>query len=204
MPKPAVYFAVVEIADRAARPILGRQLLMQAISRVVGQKAPRYRIIAADTGRPIVIADHPGTERTEEEIFVSLSHTGNWLAGAATAVGPIGIDIELMRAGRDLSGIADIAFGPEERRRASREGASGFYRIWTLREAIAKAHGTGLAMVADGHDRVHDGPNEGIWRRDSAQLAHWHLSAGRALALAVFPSSPQPDIVWERFDSDLS
>jgi phosphopantetheinyl transferase len=202
MPKPAVYFAVVETVDRSARAVLGRKLLMQALSRIVGQKASDYRIMAADSGRPIVVADHPGADGAETGISVSLSHSGNWLAGAATGLGPVGIDIELMRAGRDLAGIADIAFGPEERRRASRDGASGFYRIWTLREAIAKAHGTGLTMAADGHDRVNDGPDEGIWFWDSAQLAHWRLPARLALALAVFPISPQPEIVWERFESD--
>jgi phosphopantetheinyl transferase len=177
---------------------------MQALSRLVGQKEPNYQIITAESGRPIVVTDHPVADGTETGIFVSLSHSGNWLAGAATALGPVGIDIELMRAGRDLSGIAEIAFGPEERRRAIRDGAPGFYRIWTLREAIAKAHGIGLAMAADGHDRVNDGPDEGNWCWDRAQLAHWRLSADLALALAVFPVSPQPEMAWERIASDLS
>ena len=203
MAMPAVYFSIIEISDRTARAALGRQLLMQAVSRVDGQRASKCRIGTADTGRPIVVADHPDEESAEGEIFVSLSHSGNWLAAAATALGPVGVDIEWMRPGRDLSGIAEIAFGPQERDRAGRDGPSGFYRIWTLREAIAKAQGIGLTMAADGRDRVNDGPDQGTWRHDNAHLGHWRLSADLALALAVLPQSPQREIAWDRFDSDL-
>ena len=38
-----------------------------------------------------------------------------------------------------------------------KEGITEFYRIWTLREAIAKATGEGLVMAMDGVDRVGGG-----------------------------------------------
>lgn len=195
MPKPAVYFAVAKIADLTARSTLGRQILLQAVSMVTGQVPDQYCIATEASGRPLAVP----RQGSDKEVFVSLSHSGTWLAGAATALGPVGIDVEVMRPERDLEGIADIAFGPAERRRYARDGRCGFYRIWTLREAIAKAHGTGLDMAADGRDRVSDGPDEGTWQWQSGHLAHWRQAPNLALALALWPSTPLADIAWTRF-----
>nr|WP_298689253.1 4'-phosphopantetheinyl transferase superfamily protein [uncultured Dongia sp.] len=120
------------------------------------------------------------------------------MAAAATAVGPIGVDIELARPGRNLPGIAEAAFGQAERRRCNRDGANGFYRTWTLREAIAKALGAGLAMAADRVDRVAAGPDEGYWDWQGWQLAHHRLAAGLSFAMAVRPDHALPgEIVWQ-------
>ncbi len=82
---------------------------------------------------------------------ISLSHTSGLVACAISHNHLVGIDVERWRA-RDFMAIANYAFGPREREVVVNEGASGFYRIWTLREAIAKATGEGLLAMIDGRD----------------------------------------------------
>lgn len=121
-----------------------------------------------------------------------MSHSGSWVAYAATFAGEIGIDIEQVRHSRNHLGIAEHAFGLNETEVVRRFGSARFYAIWTLREAIAKATGKGLQMAADGRDRVHDGPdNSSKWV--SLEDADWWLmhatpSAEVSLGLALRPT----------------
>ena len=65
--------------------------------------------------------------------------------------GRIGIDVEVLRADRDFDGIAGTVFGAQER--AALAAAWGddkvrlFYRLWTLKEALIKALGTGFSLA---------------------------------------------------------
>ena len=64
--------------------------------------------------------------------------------------GRIGVDAETFRPDRDFDGIAGMVFGPDER--AALAAAWGndkvrlFYRLWTLKEALIKALGTGFSL----------------------------------------------------------
>jgi 4'-phosphopantetheinyl transferase len=100
---------------------------------------------------------------------VSLSHTRGLVACAVSRDGPLGIDIEYWRT-RDFAALADYAFGPREQEETARNGISAFYRIWTLREAIAKASGTGLFAALDGHDCAADAPTSGCFTRGAWRL----------------------------------
>ncbi|MBI2255702.1 MAG: 4'-phosphopantetheinyl transferase superfamily protein [Proteobacteria bacterium] len=156
---------------------------------ILGQPKASFEIAAEASGKPVVTG-HP-------EIFISISHSQASLACAATQIGPIGIDLEIARPHRDLAGIAAFAFGPREQIRIAQEGADGFYRIWTLREAIAKANGIGLIEAADRRDRVESGPVTGDWRWQDWHLTHRILAPGRHLAIAVH--APAVEIIdWRR------
>ena len=118
---------------------------------------------------------------------VSLSHSSGLIAVAAIRAGCVGIDVEWHRS-RDFAALEDQAFGPAERREVAAGGAEAFYRIWTLREAMAKATGDGLAMVLnrldlangvlDDHVRIIDRAGKG-WR-----LAHVRAAPGYSLGIA--------------------
>jgi 4'-phosphopantetheinyl transferase len=117
---------------------------------------------------------------------ISLAHTGRWLAGALSVGAPIGIDIEHHKPDRDFATLASAAFGPQERRRVEAGGATEFYRIWTLREAMAKARGVGLSFVFDGCDHVTPNADE---------ASNWHIHhsepvAGLSLAVVVERCKP--------------
>ena len=51
----------------------------------------------------------------------------------------IGVDIERLKPGRPFADLARMAFGPMENAEVARSGEPAFYRIWTAREALAKA-----------------------------------------------------------------
>jgi 4'-phosphopantetheinyl transferase len=122
-------------------------------------------------------------------VEVSISHSCALVACAVSHVGPIGIDIEAHRP-RAYDAIARYGFGAGEQDQVARLGARAFYRIWTLREAMAKATGEGLALAVDGVDRIDPSPEEGCWTSQPAQgpawrLAHEFLEPGYSLALAL-------------------
>ena len=68
----------------------------------------------------------------------------------------IGVDAEVRRPDRDFDGIAESVFGPGER--AAVAAATGedkvrlFYRLWTLKEAVIKALGTGFTLDPSGFE----------------------------------------------------
>lgn len=162
---------------------LARALLKRMLAAYTGVPAGDWSIVSDPDGRPWAKAP-----KLELQPAVSLSHSRGWIA---CAVGPgpdLGIDIEMPRIGRDLDGIAEAAFGPRERDRAAGNPAA-FYRIWTLREAMAKATGQGMAMVADRVDRAADGPDVGEWTMahagDGWWLCHHVPVPDLALSLAV-------------------
>lgn len=118
---------------------------------------------------------------------ISIAHSGAVIAAAASTIGPIGIDIERRDPRRDFNGMARAAFGPAECAAVLSRGVCAFYRIWTIREAISKATGDGMALVADTLDRVPanmvDGalvPAVGDWL-----VAHEVIMQKLSLALAV-------------------
>ncbi|WP_374382059.1 4'-phosphopantetheinyl transferase superfamily protein [Dongia sp.] len=177
-------------------------MALAALARLTGD-AGAFSLAKAASGKPIVLQGG-----APAPYYVSWSHSGAYLAVAATTAGPIGIDIEIGRPDRDIEGIAEWAFGPREVHRVRQEGPAGFYRIWTLREAMAKANGTGLIEVADRHDRVAEGPTDGFWCADGWHLLHQAMAPNQHLALAVraplatgavwtrFTAGPDGDPVW--------
>ena len=136
-------------------------------------------------GKPLACG--PGTRH------VSIAHSRSIVAAAASAVGPIGIDIEYLDAARDLDRLACAAYGVEERRSVASQGASAFYRIWTVREAISKATGDGMALVADRLDRVPASMRDGAFVSASGDwlIAHDVVAQDFSLALAAYVESPE-------------
>jgi phosphopantetheinyl transferase len=171
-------------SDRAVRlrrrRALGRALVRELLAERLGPGP--WTLIADRDGKPHVaeLAARPG-------IGISISHGGALVAAALSTLGPVGVDVERNDPERDVQAIAAYAFGPQEQGAVRAGGAGAFYRIWTLREAMAKAVGTGLAMVTDGMDRVAAAPVEGAWRSHDGRwlLACRALPAGYSAALAV-------------------
>ena len=169
----------------AKRTLLGRALLRGLVDDLVAGDARRCPILAGDGGKPYLHlpSGEPGPA-------VSISHSGDLIAAAATNLGPLGIDVERHRADRSFDRIAAFAFGERERRLAS-VSPRAFYRLWTLREAMSKATGRGLAEAADGVDRVPEHPATGAWRQEHETglwfLAHLEPVPGYSLAVAVMP-----------------
>ena len=82
-------------------------------------------------------------------IAFNVSHSGRHGLIALAPEGQIGVDVEERSARRDIDGDIRLLFAPEERARLN--SADGprrlelFWSLWTMKEALVKASGTGLA-----------------------------------------------------------
>ncbi|MFI9360452.1 4'-phosphopantetheinyl transferase family protein [Kitasatospora sp. NPDC053057] len=144
------------IAHAATRILLGERL---------GRPPEGLRFTRGRWGKPVV-ADAPG-------LHFSLSHSGD-LALLAVAPRPVGVDVELVRSGRDVDRVARRFFPHQERELVARGGHPAFARLWTRKEACVKAAGgrltEGMALPvahAATHATVHapaPGGLTGPWR----------------------------------------
>ena len=85
------------------------------------------------------------------DIRFSLSHSG---AGALIAIGrgvEVGIDLEHERGDIDVAGLAQRFFHADERHAIGKapRPVHAFFRQWVAKEALLKAHGTGLVLPLD-------------------------------------------------------
>jgi 4'-phosphopantetheinyl transferase len=81
----------------------------------------------------------------------NVSHSGPHCLIAVTRHGPVGVDIEPVRPGRDFLALARRFYTATENEVLSARSDAGlFYRMWTLKEAHIKARGLKLL---DGLDR---------------------------------------------------
>jgi len=146
------------------------------------------RLVHGADGKPLLYR-----EDEPSPIAVALSHSRTVAACAITDRGAIGIDVEF-RADRPFQTLAATAFGPAEQRVVAQKGRSAFYRIWTLREALAKAPPDGLARLTDGRDYFADAPDTGSWRTviDNQEWLFWTgvLPDNYAIAVGLAPRSP--------------
>ena len=83
-------------------------------------------------------------------IGFNLSHSGRHGLIAIAEHEQLGIDVEERKPDRDFDRIGKRVYGPAERRLLTRAAgaskAAFFYRLWTLKEALIKALGTGFTL----------------------------------------------------------
>jgi 4'-phosphopantetheinyl transferase len=128
-------------AQRRRQFIVGRALLRHALGRLLGV-APRSIVLRERPGNaPLLETPAP------DGIGFSISHSGPWVACAASTVGALGLDIERIDARRDVLALAEQALGPEAlvelQALEGDERVHAFYRMWCLHEAGIKLGGPG-------------------------------------------------------------
>ena len=127
-------------------------------------------------------------------ISFNVSHSGSHGLIAVAGRARVGIDVEERRSRDDLDDLAETVFGPEERTLiAELEGEAklhAFYDFWTIKEALAKALGTGLYtdfsqfQVPPG---MREGERVGLFRFPHLPDATWQVEnlGRRQVAMAV-------------------
>ncbi|GIX32511.1 MAG: hypothetical protein KatS3mg125_0467 [Lysobacterales bacterium] len=75
----------------------------------------------------------------------AVSDSGPWLAVAVARGGPLGLDLECDRPLRQRARLLKRCFTAREQAALGPCGDRLILRVWTLKEAVVKAHGRGLA-----------------------------------------------------------
>lgn len=134
-------------SDRRAY-VAAHALLRASLSgRAKGIAPAAWRFRATPHGKPFLLSPLTGLD-------VSLSHTRGMAAVAIASGGDVGVDVESFLKPRDALRVAERFFAPEEaaivRAQSDPQSQSEvFFAIWTLKEAVLKADGRGLAGGLD-------------------------------------------------------
>jgi len=98
------------------------------------------------SGKPFLVNPAFGCD-----LRFSLSHSGKWMLLGVCLSAELGVDIEEIRVVNQSWALSNL-FSEDERKlinnMGSVERANGFTRLWTKKEATAKADGTGLVRYA--------------------------------------------------------
>lgn len=131
----------IRAPQRRRQYLIGRMVLRSLLRRYLGDAAELpFRYLPA--GKPLLPAPHA-------HLQFNLAHSGDLLAVALATSHPVGVDIERVRTILHLSTTAGTYFTDREREwlRSLDEGtrSQGFLLLWTSKEAVAKATGTGIS-----------------------------------------------------------
>jgi 4'-phosphopantetheinyl transferase len=142
-------------------------VLRQLLGRYLRRDPRKLRFTTGAHGKPALLDEPPRSPATPPRrmaarpagLSFNLSHSGHLALYAFSAIGPVGVDVEVARRPIDELAIAARAFGPAEVRRLAaldpfvRE--QEFRRAWVKHEAALKCRGTGIGGAAaqtSGHE----------------------------------------------------
>lgn len=128
-------------ADAYRQFVAGRYALRHVLARYTGMVANRVPLAHDARGRPLLDGD--------TTIDFNLSHSHDRLLIVLGNRVQVGVDIEWPRSLDGMDGVVDRYFSAAERavyrQLAGTTRERWFYRIWTRKEAVLKAMGTGLS-----------------------------------------------------------
>lgn len=83
--------------------------------------------------------------KNQEDIHFNTTHSGDWLVFIFSS-NPCGIDIERINPDFDYPSVLEMSFHPDEIDfiQKSIQPVNQFFKIWTIKESMIKAEGTGL------------------------------------------------------------
>ena len=163
-------------ADRRAY-VAAHALLRFRLSRLIDGAPQDWRFATTAQGKPNLV-------EAPRDLRFSLTHARDRVAVAICEGIDIGVDVEPGNRRAESLKLAERFFAQEEaaflRALEGEARREAFFAIWTLKEAVVKATGQGLAGGLDGF--VISLEPLGITLRDPAppadwRLAHWRLGA---------------------------
>jgi 4'-phosphopantetheinyl transferase len=132
--------------ERRRQFIAGRMLARRTLGAVLGVAPETVRLVERPGAAPALAVPDAGAAG------FSISHSGAWIACAASAMGRVGLDVEMVDPARDIDALAAQAFDASQQAwLAARPAASrlaDFYRAWSTLEARFKL-GTAAAATFD-------------------------------------------------------
>ena len=181
----------------ALRTILRRQFDC-GNERIVFGASPYKKPFALVRGRPAPIS-------------FNVSHSGDHGLVAIAPTGRVGIDVEERSTRHELDGPVAAVLGPDERSELSRlcgdRKVQLFFCIWTIKEALIKALGTGHYTDVSQFQvpaNMRGGESTGLFRFPHLPSIAWRLEDlgnrdfAAALAHEMYPGThPQPHSIAE-------
>ncbi len=162
---------------------LCRAALRALLCDELGCRNEQLAFGASEHGKPFAIV-----QGLPARISCNVSHSGKHGLVALAPEGRLGVDVEEFVPHRNLDVLIDTVFTPDERAELASIAASSrdraFFKLWTVKEALLKALGTGLSLDASSFEVP------------SA------LRSGGDSAVFTFPQSPSVQWWVETFDSD--
>ena len=166
-------FAYQELRDRWS---VSRAGLRTILGSYAGSAPSELHFEQAEFGKPFL------ADSDSADIHFNLSHSDNLAVVAVTAVAPVGVDVERVRAIPDWKRVANRFCSRSENTALSgvvqHQRERAFYNCWTRKEAIIKSTGEGLSARLDAFD-VTLAPGEPAAvlndRRSTANQQSWRL-----------------------------
>lgn len=127
------------------RYALCRAALRAILCNRLGCENEQLTFETSEHGKPFALVDGVAAP-----VSFNVSHSGEHGLIAFAPEGRLGVDVEERVAHRNMDLLIDGVFGPSEQAElASTRGCDKthlFFRLWTIKEALIKALGTGFAL----------------------------------------------------------
>jgi 4'-phosphopantetheinyl transferase len=176
--------------DRFRRPVdRARYLAAHALTRLAVAELTGRRAAELEFDRTCRCGEQHGKPVLPGGPGFSLTHAGDLVGVAVHTDGAVGLDVEQVRTLHDLTAMAAHVCSPAE----TVADAAAFFTLWTRKEALLKAIGTGLAApmsaITLGPSGVQewqgdDAPDEPVWLHDLRPRPGYHA------AVAGFGAAP--------------
>jgi 4'-phosphopantetheinyl transferase len=128
--------------------IASRAMMRGVLARYVDQGPGDIEFEYLSLGKPKLAA-----ALRDAGLEFNLSHSGSIALCAVTRGSWVGVDVEHIRELRDMQGLANRFFSPDEARQLEHEPEderlASFFRCWTRKEAYVKAIGQGISCPLD-------------------------------------------------------
>ena len=176
---------------------LCRAALRAILCNRLGCRNEELAFAASDHGKPYaVMRERPAS------ISFNVSHSGEHGLVAFAEEGRLGVDVEERGARRHLDELIRTVLGPNERAELEAASASHrlhmFFYLWTLKEALIKALGTGLSLDMSRFEippAMRHGVKTGIFQFPHLPAVRWRLEdLGNERFAAALAHELDPDL----------
>ena len=157
--------------------LLGRGVLRQTLSGVVGMEPGEIRFSEGEFGKPYLSEQAEG-----DPIGFNVSHAGSYLLVAVGHGAEVGVDLEEVRQDLDYAPMARRYFSRREQEDLfalePQERIAAFYRCWTRKEAYLKGTGSGFSRPSTSFDvsfLPHQAPALLAHRGSAAEVDRWTI-----------------------------
>ena len=164
--------------DRPRREFaLCRAALRSILCRRLGCENEKLAFGATEHGKPFGLVNGKAAP-----VSFNVSHSGKHGLIALAPQGRLGVDVEERITRLDLDGMSEMVFSPGElvdfKTTHGREKRHLFFTLWTLKEALIKALGTGFSLNPSRFEipsAMRQGARKGIFRFPHIPKVGWRL-----------------------------